>query len=406
MLIENKYVQRQEYFEFLKGWKDKHIIKVITGVRRSGKSTLLFLFRKFLLNSGVDKSQIISINFEDINNTHLTDAKVLHEYILQNLNPKEMNYIFLDEIQNVESYEKVVNSLFLKDNIDLYITGSNAYMLSGELATYLTGRYIELKILPLSFREYVTWHKSQGFNIDNNILFENYLKSSFPYTLFIDDDRQKLDYLQGIYSTVLLQDIVTRLNIQDVRMLERLIQTLFSSIGSLITVNKIKNTIVSSGLNISNVTVDRYVKGILESLIMYEARRYDIRGRGLLDTQSKFYAVDLGLRGLIVPDHVEDFGHIIENIVFLELLRRGNFVYVGRIDRYEVDFVTIDVEKNINYYQVSLTTLDENVLNRELRSLKSINDSHPKYLLTLDTYNKEANYDGIQKLNIIDWLLK
>lgn len=405
-MLEQKYVARDEYLNFLKRNRDKHIIKVVSGVRRSGKSTLFLLFRDYLKKTGVKDNQIINLNFEDMDFEDLLDPEKLYSYIKKKLLPDQMNYIFLDEIQHVHNFEKVADSLFIKDNVDLYITGSNAYFLSGEIATLLTGRYVQLNMLPLSFNEFVQWHKQNNKFTNDQDMFNQYLKSSFPYTLFTETDQERIEYLQGIYSTIVLTDIVTRLNIKDVPVLERLIRTLFSNIGSQVTINKITNTLRSNGYKTSNKTIDRYLEGILDSLLMYEAKRYDIHGHDLLSSNSKYYVVDLGLRRLLLPDHQEDYGHIIENVVYLELLRRFPNVYVGQSGKYEVDFVALNGRNEAHYFQVALTTLDENVLKRELRSLQRIGDSYPKYLLTLDTLNKDANYNGIQKMNIIDWLLE
>lgn len=405
-MLEQKYVARDEYLNFLKRNRDKHIIKVVSGVRRSGKSTLFLLFRDYLKKTGVKDNQIINLNFEDMDFEDLLDPEKLYSYIKKKLLPDQMNYIFLDEIQHVHNFEKVADSLFIKDNVDLYITGSNAYFLSGEIATLLTGRYVQLNMLPLSFNEFVQWHKQNNKFTNDQDMFNQYLKSSFPYTLFTETDQERIEYLQGIYSTIVLTDIVTRLNIKDVPVLERLIRTLFSNIGSQVTINKITNTLRSNGYKTSNKTIDRYLEGILDSLLMYEAKRYDIHDHDLLSSNSKYYVVDLGLRRLLLPDHQEGYGHIIENVVYLELLRRFPNVYVGQSGKYEVDFVALNGRNEARYFQVALTTLDENVLKRELRSLQRIGDSYPKYLLTLDTLNKDANYNGIQKMNIIDWLLE
>ena len=405
-MLEQKYVARDEYLNFLKRNRDKHIIKVVSGVRRSGKSTLFLLFRDYLKKTGVKDNQIINLNFEDMDFEDLLDPEKLYSYIKKKLLPDQMNYIFLDEIQHVHNFEKVADSLFIKDNVDLYITGSNAYFLSGEIATLLTGRYVQLNMLPLSFNEFVQWHRQNNKFTNDQDMFNQYLKSSFPYTLFTETDQERIEYLQGIYSTIVLTDIVTRLNIKDVPVLERLIRTLFSNIGSQVTINKITNTLRSNGYKTSNKTIDRYLEGILDSLLMYEAKRYDIHGHDLLSSNSKYYVVDLGLRRLLLPDHQEDYGHIIENVVYLELLRRFPNVYVCQSGKYEVDFVALNGRNEAHYFQVALTTLDENVLKRELRSLQRIGDSYPKYLLTLDTLNKDANYNGIQKMNIIDWLLE
>lgn len=398
-------MKRKEYLDFLHRHQDKKIIKIVSGVRRSGKSTLFELFKHDLLNEGVQPAQLITINFEDMDNEPYTQADKLYHYISKQLIPDKMNYVFLDEIQNVDHFEKAVNSLFLKDNVDLYLTGSNAYFLSSDIATVLSGRYVELKMLPLSFGEYVEWNRQNNNTQKNEELFDQYLESSFPYTLFISSEKEKLEYLQGIYSTVVLKDIVARLSVRDVEVLERIIQTLFSDIGSLVNVNKIKNTLISSGYKTSNPSISNYLTGITDSLIMYPVSQYDIHGRRLLGAQKKYYAVDVGLRRLLLADHQQDFGHVIENVVFLELKRRGYEVYVGNTGKYEVDFVAVDAKQNIKYYQVSLTTLDKKTLERELRSLQAINDQYPKYLITLDQINRTANYNGIQKVNLIDWLL-
>lgn len=405
-MVEKRYVARTEYLDFLKRHQGKHIIKVVSGVRRSGKSTLFLLFREYLRSSGVAPEQIITINFEDMANESLRDPYALYKYLTNRLDDGKMTYIFLDEIQHVTDFEKVVDSLFIKDNVDLYITGSNAYFLSGEIATLLTGRYVQINMLPLSFKEFVEWHKQNDLFTNDTDMFNEYLKSSFPYTLFVQDEQERMEYLQGIYSTIVLTDIVTRLKVRDVPVLERVIRTLFSDIGSAISISNIANTLKSAKLSADNKTIDRYVEGILNSLLMYEAKPYDIHGRSILRANSKYYAVDLGLRRLLLPDHQQDYGHIIENIVFLELKRRYPHVYVGRSNDLEVDFVALNVKNEARYFQVALTTLDEKVLERELRPLKQIHDSYPKYLLTMDTLNKDANYDGIQKMNILDWLLE
>lgn len=405
-MVEKRYVARTEYLDFLKRHQGKHIIKVVSGVRRSGKSTLFLLFREYLRASGVAPEQIITINFEDMANESLRDPYALYKYLTNRLDDGKMTYIFLDEIQHVTDFEKVVDSLFIKDNVDLYITGSNAYFLSGEIATLLTGRYVQINMLPLSFKEFVEWHKQNDLFTNDTDMFNEYLKSSFPYTLFVQDEQERMEYLQGIYSTIVLTDIVTRLKVRDVPVLERVIRTLFSDIGSAISISNIANTLKSAKLPADNKTIDRYVEGILNSLLMYKAKPYDIHGRSILRANSKYYAVDLGLRRLLLPDHQQDYGHIIENIVFLELKRRYPYVYVGRSNDLEVDFVALNVKNEARYFQVALTTLDEKVLERELRPLKQIHDSYPKYLLTMDTLNKDANYDGIQKMNILDWLLE
>lgn len=402
--MENLII-RDQYLGFLHRHKDKPITKVVSGVRRSGKSTLFRLFQKDILDQGIEPSQIISINFEDLAYQSLLDYQSLYDYILLHRDPFKMTYIFLDEIQQVDQFERVINSLLLQDLVDIYITGSNAYFLSSELATLLTGRYVQLNILPLSFKEFVSWHTNNGVQESLENYYESYIQSSFPYTLGMKDSLERLEYLQGIYSTVVLNDIVKRNKIQDVWVLERLIETLYSSIGSLTTINKLRITLVSKGYNIAHQTISNYMTSIQESLILYEAKRYNIHGRNLLETQSKYYAVDVGLRQFVLRDHMEDYGYILENIIFLELKRRNYTVYVGKNHRLEVDFVAITPQQEVEYYQVALTTLDQNTLERELKSLQSINDNNPKYLLTLDRLNANANYDGILKINALEWLM-
>ncbi len=398
-------IQRKQYLDFLIRHKDEQIIKVVTGVRRCGKSTLFELYRDYLLTNGVDSSQIIMINFEDVEYEDLLYSRALYNYIKEQLLPDKMNYIFLDEIQHVAEYEKAVDSLFIKKNCDVYITGSNAYFLSGELATQLSGRYIELSMLPLSFREFC-YGLSDG-KMSNTEKFNLYLEiGAFPFILSHGYRRKEArEYLQGIYDTVLLNDVVKRKKITDVTMLKNVTKFLMHNIGNRFSPTKIANTMKSSGNPIDQKTVNRYVEGLTECLMFYEATRYNIKGKQILTQQNKYYTADIGLRNILVRSSESDIGHILENIVYLELIRRGYEVYVGQLDENaEIDFVTIDGE-NVAYYQVSASTLDEKTLERELAPYKKVRDNYPKYLLTLDEVFREANYEGIQKLNVIDWLL-
>ncbi|MDR3190180.1 MAG: ATP-binding protein [Lactobacillaceae bacterium] len=398
-------VRREAYLKFLHEFKDQSIIKVISGVRRAGKSTLLEIFRTELQTAEVEADQIIDINFESIENEPLTEYHALYDYVNERLQPTKMNYVFLDEIQNVPEFEKVVDALHIKPNVDLYITGSNAFFMSGELATLLSGRYVELKILPLSFSEFKRWHTENELTVQTDRdFFNEYLGTAFPQTLTMQTDANKRQYLSAVYDSVLLKDVVTRLKITDVDALQRIVRYLMSVVGSPVSINKIKNTFVSNGKSISNNTITRYVTGLESALLFYKVPRYKVRGRELLKTSEKYYTVDLGLRRILLPDANVDFGHVIENVVFLELKRRGYTVYVGNIDEYEIDFVALDDQQNVTYYQVSLTTLDENTLARELRPLQKISDAYPRYLITMDDYNREANYDGIQKVHLLDWL--
>lgn len=402
-----KNIDRREYIDFLIRSKDKKIIKVISGVRRCGKSTLFELYRNYLLENSVLPEQIISINFEDLDYEEYTEYKKLYKYITERLIQNKKNYIFLDEIQHVKHFEKVVDSLFIKSNTDIYITGSNAYFMSGELATLLSGRYVELKMLPLSFREFC--EGSEKYNKEPITKLQKYnkylLESSFPYTLELEGNKKNIkEYLEGIYNSIILKDVVTRIKIANPLVLESVIKFIFDNIGNLLSSNKIANTLTSLGRKTDYKTVEKYVKGLTDSLILYEVKRYDIRGKQLLANISKYYIVDIALRQLLLTNKSADMGHILENIIYLELLRRGYEVYVGVFKNVEVDFVAVNNEE-INYYQVSLTVLDENTLARELRPLQEINDNYPKYLITLDEILPNSNYNGIKRLNAIEWLL-
>ena len=400
-----KRIRRKDYLDWLIKWKEHQIIKVVTGVRRCGKSTLFDIYQEYLLEHEVLNEQIIAINFENLDFEDLCDYKSLYKYIKSHLLPDKMNYIFLDEIQHVEDYQKVVDSLFLRENCDVYITGSNAYFMSGELATLLTGRYVELSMMPLSFKEFC-----EGLNNSNLSLidkFNHYLAiSSFPYVLkYGYQESEAKEYINGIYNTILLNDIVKRLNIADVNMLESITKFMMHNIGNRTSPNKISNTMTSNHKKINPRTVDRYIRGLTDSLLFYEARRYNIKGKQFLTTMNKYYVCDIAMRNMLVRSQDSDIGHILEDIVFLELKRRYKEVYVGQIGQNgEVDFVAIE-NGNPIYFQVSQTTLDEDVLKRELAPLKQIHDNYPKYLLTLDEVFDDMNYDGIKKKNVLKWLI-
>ena len=407
-------IDREEYLDFLIKSKDKKIIKVVSGVRRCGKSTLFEIYKDYLLKNGVEKIQIISINFEDMDYEELSDYKKLYEYIKSKIIEDKKNYIFLDEIQNVDKFEKVVDSLFIKENIDLYITGSNAYFMSSELATLLSGRYIELKMLSLSFKEYYQT-RLEYENLDkkeNKILktlmqyYNEYIvNSSFPYTLQLNNNLKNIyEYLSGIYNSVLLKDIVARLKIADVMRLESVVKYIFDNIGNLTSISKIANTLTSMGRKTDTKTVEKYVKGLVDGLLIYEVNRYNIKGKEFLSTLSKYYVSDLGLRQMILGNRNIDMGHILENIIYLELLRRKANVYVGQFDKNEIDFVVIN-SNEVEYYQVALTVLDENTLKRELAAFKNIKDNYPKYLITLDDLLPNTDYEGIKVINALEWLL-
>ena len=407
-------IDREEYLDFLIKSKDKKIIKVVSGVRRCGKSTLFEIYKDYLLKNDVEQNQIISINFEDMDYEELTDYKKLYEYIKSKIIEDKKNYIFLDEIQNVDKFEKVVDSLFIKDNVDLYITGSNAYFMSSELATLLSGRYIELKMLPLSLKEYYQarlkyeeLEKKEPKILKTLMQYYNeyIVNSSFPYTLQLNNNLKNIyEYLSGIYNSVLLKDIVARLKIADVMRLESVVKYIFDNIGNLTSISKIANTLTSMGRKTDAKTIEKYIKGLIDGLLIYEVNRYNIKGKEFLSTLSKYYVSDLGLRQMILGNRNIDMGHILENIIYLELLRRKANVYVGQFDKNEIDFVVIN-SNEVEYYQVALTVLDENTLKRELAAFKNIKDNYPKYLITLDDLLPNTDYEGIKVINALEWLL-
>lgn len=395
-------IARPLYLDFLRRHRDRQLIKVISGVRRAGKSVLFQLFKEELLASGVVEEQIISVNFEDLTYYDLREFRRLNSYIEERLVKDKTNYIFLDEIQHVPQFELVADSLFIKSNVDLYLTGSNAHFMSSQLATNLTGRYVELEVLPLSFKEYWEGGGEGQSRVDD---FNRYFFSAFPYLLQTREQIERIEYLRGVYHSILLNDIVPRLGKVSPSMLERIIRCLLSSLGSQISANKIRNTLVSQGASIAHNTLETYLDGLTDSLLFYAVPRFDVRGRALLQRLEKYYVVDLGFRHLLLPDHQEDMGHLLENLVYLELRRRYAQVYIGHIDSYEVDFVAVTAEGDYAYYQVSQSTLSPDTLERELRPLQAIPDQYPKYLLTMDEFQPSANYNGIQKLPLLDWLL-
>lgn len=404
-------VERKEYLQKLWSWKDEQVIKVVTGIRRCGKSTLLKQYQNKLKSVGVTEEQIISINFEELENEPLLDYKSLYQYIKERLCEDKMTYIFLDEIQKVTSFEKVVDSLHVKENIDIYITGSNVYMLSGDLATLLTGRYVEISMLPLSFKEYV-----EITGIPKEQAFSEYMKTGgFPYIAVMDRTDEKVEiYLEGIYNTVIVRGIEDRQarkemncgkrKITDITLLKTIARYLASVIGSPISIKSITNYLISSGRKVSANTVSNYVDALTESFIFYSVDRFDIVGKQLLKVNKKLYMVDLGLRNHILPRKRYDLGFSIENIVFFELLRRGNKVNIGKYGSTEVDFVA-QKQGVIVYYQVTADMTAEETFEREMRPLKEIKDNYEKIVLTLDHFSL-GNYDGIKVINVIDWLLE
>lgn len=478
-------VERRGYLNKLIYWRDKKVIKVVSGVRRCGKSTLFLQYIEYLKKNGVGDENIIFINLEDLEFEELLDYKSLYSYITSKMTEGRMNYIFIDEVQNCKNFEKAVDSLFIKDNTDVYITGSNAYMLSGELATLLSGRYVEIEMLPLSFKEFILAnmeaeieqkgdneagsvkgagltsveyisdisknfknHSKAGlssdvslreetlergkreqekgslndgiitedfknyFNafksgtMDINHLFGDYMNyGAFPYVSYLSKDEKIInDYIEGIYNTIIVKDIAKREGIKDVMVLENIVRFLCSNIGSPVSAKKIADTINSSGRKISVNTVDSYLKALTDSFIFYKVDRYNIKGRQLLKTLGKYYIVDSGFRSLIISSKAGDIGHILENIIYLELIRRGYKVNIGKVDDREVDFIAREGSSKV-YYQVSASVLSEDTLNRELASLKKIKDNYPKYILTLDSIGANKDYDGIKVINAVDWLI-
>lgn len=391
---------REQYVNKLISLKDKKIIKVLTGIRRAGKSTILQEFKEYLLKNGVDKKNIIFINLDDKNNKNLLNSDTLHNYILSNIDLNKKNYIFLDEVQNVLEFEKCINSLFLRENLDIYITGSNSYMLSGELATYLTGRYIQIHILPLSFKEYLSYYGTS----DELKKYNDYITyGGFPYLINLDNNKDKIEYLDSIYNTVIMKDVINRKKVNDPMMLESICRFLFDNIGSSVSTKKISDTLASNGRKNSVHTVEEYLNALLESYILYKVNRFDIKGKELLKTQGKYYLSDIGLRTyLLGKSFGKDLGHIFENIIFLELKRRGYKIYIGKDNDNEIDFVC-ETDEELIYIQVALTVRDEDTLKRELKPLESLKDHYKKYIITLD-YDTN-NYNGIKQISAMDFLL-
>lgn len=402
--MREKYkIQRLEDLEMLKRLKDTKLIKVVSGIRRCGKSTLYDLFIEHLKNTGVSNANIIKMNFESPEYAHFKDYLEIYNFIKDKLTPQEMNYIFLDGVQNIPDFQKLVDGLFILDNCDVYITGTNITLIFRELATLLSGRYIEIKMLPFSFYEYL---QTQDDKANLQALYNKYVQyGSFPYIYNLTNEKDIHSYLEGIYSSVIVKDIVTRRKISDIPMLEKIIKFIFDNIGSPTSATNIANTLTSNKQKISYHTVDTYIKALLDSYIIYKTERYDIKGKQYLSTNAKYYIVDTGLRYYLLGSKIGDYGHILENIVFLELLRRNNEVYVGKISDMEIDFVCMnDGEKS--YYQVAYSVLDSSqTLERELKPLKAVKDNCPKFLLTMDNI-PECSYEGIKHKYIIDWLLE
>jgi predicted AAA+ superfamily ATPase len=393
-------LKRESYLKIIRSYREKPLIKVLSGVRRCGKSTLLAMFANELKKEGVKNSQIIFINFEDLAHRDLLNANALYDYLMQKINKKAMNYIFLDEIQNVADFEKAVDSLFIQKNIDLYITGLNAYFLSSDLATILTGRYIEIKIYPYSFAEFVAASK---MHTNLSQAYENYIEcGSLPeaVNLFLTDQSTIDRYLQNLYDTIMFKDIVARKGIKNSLYLQDISKFIFDNIGNFTNPKRISDILTANNRAISNHTVENYLQALADSFLVYATSRYDIKGRQILQTNQKYYAVDIGLRNIISDTKPSDYGHILENIVYLELLRRYGKVWIGKNKEKEIDFV-VKTKKGIEYFQTALSVRNAETLKRELSAFET-NDNFPKTLLTMDP--EEGSHNGIIQKNVLKYL--
>ena len=394
-------IERDRYLSSLSRWKDKDVIKVITGVRRCGKSTLMEQWKARLQSSGIDPRQIIHINLELLENESLLEYHALHDAVLSRCADDSMHYVLLDEVQNVPDFQKAIDSLQVRRNIDLYITGSNACLLSGTLATLLSGRYVEIRMLPFSFAEYAAAHEGEA---SQTRLWSNFLHDgSFPaITMLGNDETLTFDYLDGILNTILVKDVSQRTG-SSATALRQLCTFIYDNVGNLSSPSSIAKAMTATGNSVSAPTVARYLEGLEAAFLIYPADRYDLRGKRIMKQEKKYYAVDMGLRRILCSNNMRDTGHMLENIVFLELLRREKNVYVGQGPTGEIDFVT-NGPSGVKYWQVSESTAHEETLRRELSSFEGVRDNYPKTLLTLDD-SREQSYDGIRKVYALDWLL-
>ena len=405
---QQELIERKQYMQQLRNLKDQNVIKVISGVRRCGKSTLLMMFAETLIQSGIDRKQIQFYNFEDLDTLAIGNIYQIHTHIKERLVDDKPNYIFLDEIQNVAEFQRLVDSLYIKPNVDVYITGSNAYLLSGELATLLTGRYIEINILPLQFAEYYQFTLSKSPNLSKQDILANFIHyGGIPeYNKQLNISEKQADlFAQSVLKTIVEKDIFQRLNITNKHDFNKIIDFVFDSVGSYVSPRSISDTLRSNGTIIDKQTVAKYLDALCEAYLIYKVPRFEIKGKGLLQTLNKYYVVDpcfakVRLKKAILKDR----SHWLENMVYLELLRQNKEVFIGKRHNLEVDFVAIDHNDYTSYYQVAWTTENADTLERELASLKAIKDSTPKYLLTTDV-DFNPVYDGIRKLNVIDWML-
>ncbi|HNY63314.1 MAG TPA: ATP-binding protein [Bacteroidales bacterium] len=399
-------ISRKNYIQQLEKLKNKHIIKVVTGLRRSGKSTLLAMFAEQIIASGVPSNRVQQYNFERPIFPEDYTWRDMYKDILSKTDKDNMNYIFLDEPQQIPEFERLIDALYVETNIDLYVTGSNAYFLSGEIATLLSGRYITIHILPFSFSEFV--ESQQDNTLDKQDLFNYYLyETSLPQGVLLRDQGADIQnrYIQDVYNTIVEKDIRQRYNIQNMRSFDNLSKFLMGNIGSAVSPNNISKAMKQDNQNIHHNTVEKYIKYLVDSYVFYQVNRFDIKGKQQLATKEKYYLVDIGFRNLKLGKfHYQDVGHILENIVYLELNRRGYQIWIGKIGEYEVDFIVRNMLNKFEYYQVTWSISDPHTAEREIRPLKAIDDNYPKYLISTDLITTEI--DGIEHINIIDWLLK
>lgn len=398
-----KQIVRQDYLDTLIELKDKNLIKILTGVRRCGKSTIMMQFREYLKSHGVKDRQIVFMNFEDFENEKwLNDVSGLYFHIFNQLDNSEPCYVFLDEVQNVKEFERLVDGLYVKPNVDVYVTGSNAFLLSSELGTLLTGRYYSIHILPFSFKEYLL---TQNDTSRSDLLFAKYMQyGGLPGTFELSENNIP-NYVRGVVDNILQKDILIRYNWRNQDYFEKATAFLFDVIGSTISPKKITNTLQTSGLKISHNTISNYLDALTECYLFYKVNRYDLKGKQLLMTQEKYYTVDLGFKMFFLGDKSsKNLGHNLENIVYLELIRRGNEVFIGKANDTEVDFVVKTLNGDQEYYQVAWTTREESTWKREIRPFENIKDYNRRTLLTMDV-EPESSYKGIAKINVIDWLL-
>ena len=404
------YTNRKEYISKLLSYKEKDLIKVVSGLRRSGKSTLLELYREQLLKQGVGKRQIQFYNFELPENYLNKTWSDIYFEIKKKMQPYKTNYVFLDEVQNIPLFEKLVDGLFATKNTDVYITGSNAFLLSSELATLLSGRYIEISILPFSFKEYLMARNIEMSNkyINYEALFFDYVnETSLPKGVELREGGfdKIYEYLEAIYTTIIEKDITQRHQINDKRAFANIVKFVASNIGNALSPSNISKTLKQDGQNIHHATVEKYLEYLVASFVFYKVNRFDLKGKKQLATQEKYYLVDVGLLNILAgKDRITDRGHILENIVYLELLRRGNKIWTGTTRSTEVDFVCKTPKGDIEYYQVVWQMDNESTIEREFRALEKIKDNYPKYLLTTDSFTQ--NRSGVRHLNVFNWLLE